>query len=742
MKIFTKLILAFGAVALICGLVGGVGWYGIKSTESGLVELANIRLPSVHALGVAMESMTDIKALERTAIISRLSAAERRQVLDSFAGAWHSFDQAYAEYESLPKTAAETDLLQQMDSAVENWKKEHQKLVRLVSEVDLNDVEALETTLVARLLDHVRWVGALDVAIAEGKEFKGQLDPRLCGLGKWLHGFKSGSAEFDALLTKFHGPHEKLHNLGVRINEITIMHNYSSLGESREARDLFDNEGESTLRIIETIFGQALAVVRKDIGNLGAAIDLAFGSEQAAFDQAMAKMDTAAELCSAYCQEVSLSGEQTARRSKTVAAIAVLGGIFLAMTFGYYITRSIVVPLRDAVAALAKISRGDTSARIPMGKAVNCSATKKCGNENCPSYGKVDHCWVTSGSFSAVKHCPRAIKGGDCRTCELYGAKTALLELGSIVGSLANNIAEREELALAIANGDLTREVEIASEQDDLGKALQMMVENLSQMIARVKNAGEHINDASRQVSDSAQSLADGANQAAASVEEINASMGQMASQTRLNAENAVQANQLSGKAKNTAENGNKQMDDMVVAMGDINESGQNISKIIKVIDEIAFQTNLLALNAAVEAARAGKHGKGFAVVAEEVRNLAARSAKAAKETAELIEGSVEKTGKGAEIANSTARSLEEIVSGITEVTDLVKEITTASNEQAVGISEVGQGLDQIDKVTQENTLNADQCAESSKQLTEQAVQLNQLLGNFKVKEENIVSHV
>jgi methyl-accepting chemotaxis protein len=150
--------------------------------------------------------------------------------------------------------------------------------------------------------------------------------------------------------------------------------------------------------------------------------------------------------------------------------------------------------------------------------------------------------------------------------------------------------------------------------------------------------------------------------------------MNEIGSQTNTSAENAQQANQLSASARDAAHTGTSRMTEMIGAMGEINEAGQNISKIIKVIDEIAFQTNLLALNAAVEAARAGQHGKGFAVVAEEVRNLAARSAKAASETAALIEGSVKKTSNGTEIAKRTGEALEEIVGSIGKVTDLVGE--------------------------------------------------------------------
>jgi len=176
-------------------------------------------------------------------------------------------------------------------------------------------------------------------------------------------------------------------------------------------------------------------------------------------------------------------------------------------------------------------------------------------------------------------------------------------------------------------------------------------------------------------------------------------------------------------------------MSSMSSAMEEINQSGQNISKIIKVIDEIAFQTNLLALNAAVEAARAGQHGKGFAVVAEEVRNLAARSAKAAAETAQLIEGSVEKTQNGNEIAGRTSSALEEIVEGITKVSDLVGEIAAASNEQAQGINQVNQGLGQIDTAIQQNTATAEESAAAAEEMSSQAGQLQHMLSRFKLAE-------
>ncbi|APG27769.1 hypothetical protein A7E78_07925 [Syntrophotalea acetylenivorans] len=313
-------------------------------------------------------------------------------------------------------------------------------------------------------------------------------------------------------------------------------------------------------------------------------------------------------------------------------------------------------------------------------------------------------------------------------------------QLASALDSMAEGLHQKAQVAEAIAGGDLTVEVPVASEQDHLGRALKGMVANLAALIGQIQLSGEQIASGSVQVSDSSQSLSQGATESAASLEEIAASMTELASQTRLNAENAAQANQLVGSAKNVAEQGNQQMQGMVSAMADINQAGQNISKIIRVIDEIAFQTNLLALNAAVEAARAGQHGKGFAVVAEEVRNLAARSAQAAKETEELIDGSVAKAKDGAAVADETAASLQGIVNEISKVTDLVGEIAAASNEQSEGIGQINQGLGQIDQVTQQNTANAEESAAAAEELSAQAEQMRGMLGRFKLAQANTAS--
>ncbi|HEX9061949.1 MAG TPA: methyl-accepting chemotaxis protein [Clostridia bacterium] len=264
--------------------------------------------------------------------------------------------------------------------------------------------------------------------------------------------------------------------------------------------------------------------------------------------------------------------------------------------------------------------------------------------------------------------------------------------------------------------------------------AINNTIVAFNEVLGSINSAAEQVATGAKQISSSSQALSQGSTEQASSIEEITASINGVASQTRQNAANANQANELATTAKEKAVQGNKQMAEMVKAMEEINESSNNISKIIKVIDEIAFQTNILALNAAVEAARAGQHGKGFAVVAEEVRNLAARSADAAKETTDMIEGSIKKVDSGTKISNDTAAALNQIVDGIARAADLVGEIAVASNEQASGITQVNQAIAQVAQVVQTNSATSEECAASSEELSGQADLLKELVGNYKLK--------
>lgn len=265
--------------------------------------------------------------------------------------------------------------------------------------------------------------------------------------------------------------------------------------------------------------------------------------------------------------------------------------------------------------------------------------------------------------------------------------------------------------------------------------SINHIIQQFNTILSEIDLAAEQVESGAAQVSRSSQDLSHGASEQAGSVEEISATITQVTEQTKENAENAMQANDLSLKVKEDAMNGNRQMELMLQSMNNIKDTSNSISNIIKVIDEIAFQTNILALNAAVEAARAGEHGKGFAVVAEEVRNLAARSAKAARETTELIDNSIIKVNEGYKIANDTAEALEEIVTGVSNAVDIVSRIANASTEQANAILEINQGVEQISQVTQTNTATSEESASASEEMAGQAQNLKQLIQDFELKD-------
>lgn len=321
-------------------------------------------------------------------------------------------------------------------------------------------------------------------------------------------------------------------------------------------------------------------------------------------------------------------------------------------------------------------------------------------------------------------------------------------EVGELVNSFKRigiTLVEYKEYIQEIANvlnqiaqGNLCFELkqEYIGEFSKVKDSLLNISENLSQTIENVKSSSEQIAMASSQVASGAQSLAQGTTEQASSIEEFSATIADISMQIKNTANNADLANREVVSTSEEVINSNSQMQEMKLAMNNINAKSAQISKIIKTIEDIAFQTNILALNAAVEAARAGSAGKGFAVVADEVRNLAQKSADAAKNTTMLIEETVQAVERGSQIVDITAQSMINVVAGSDQVRDFVNDIARTSKEQSDAVSQILIGVEQISSVIQSNSATAEESAAASEELSSQADLLKQHVNQFQIQKD------
>ncbi len=310
-----------------------------------------------------------------------------------------------------------------------------------------------------------------------------------------------------------------------------------------------------------------------------------------------------------------------------------------------------------------------------------------------------------------------------------------MVSLEKTVISVGSYIDEITEILDTVSQGDLRREItrEYVGQFNMIKESINKINSNLRETVSNIRASAENVYTGAKQISETSMNLADGTTMQATTIENLNYSINVINEQTQQNTVEAKNADELSKKSITSAGEGNKQMANMLYSMDEIKAASNNISKIIKTIDDIAFQTNLLALNAAVEAARAGQHGKGFAVVAEEVRSLAGRSQKAAQETANLIEDAILKINSGTQLATTTSDALNTIISDINSISSIINSIYKSTNEQAQGISKINEGISEISKVIQRNSATSQEAAAASQQLNTLSEVLTQMVSDFKV---------
>ncbi|HMM07156.1 MAG TPA: methyl-accepting chemotaxis protein [Clostridiales bacterium] len=309
----------------------------------------------------------------------------------------------------------------------------------------------------------------------------------------------------------------------------------------------------------------------------------------------------------------------------------------------------------------------------------------------------------------------------------------------TIVTTINNIIDDLSYVLNEVGSGNFTLSRKNAEQYigdfQSLAVSLEQITETLSDSFSQINQASQQVASGAQQVSSGAQALAQGTSEQAGSIEKLSAAVNKITEDIRHNASNASGVKQQVKGAFTALDDSNVQMQKMSQAMNDITEKSNEIGKIIKTIDAIAFQTNILALNAAVEAARAGSAGKGFAVVADEVRNLAGKSAEAAKSTATLIEETKEAVDHGATIAEETAKAMLAVVNGASVIPVMIDEIAVASNQQTDAANQIMGNIEEISNVVETNSATAEESAAASEALSGQGQVLRDLVSKVRLKD-------